>query len=45
MQQRQEAILTERQRFADIVAVRLPTPAEAATHVAAIDQILTERPY
>jgi predicted phage terminase large subunit-like protein len=42
---REKAILDERSRFADIVAVRLPTPAEAATHVAAIDQILTERPY
>jgi hypothetical protein len=38
---RENAILTERQRFADIVAVRLPTPAEAAEHVAAIDAILT----
>ena len=40
---REDAIRTERQRFADIVAVRLPTPAEAAEHVKAIDDIMTGR--
>jgi predicted phage terminase large subunit-like protein len=42
---RENAIRTERQRFADIVAVRLPTAEEIATHTAAIDQIIiTGRP-
>jgi hypothetical protein len=41
---RQQAILAERQRFADIVAVRLPTAEEIATHTAAIDQIISGRP-
>jgi hypothetical protein len=44
-QQRHEAILAERSRYAALMADRLPTPAEAAAHVAAIDQILTGRPY
>jgi hypothetical protein len=42
---RENAILTERQRFADIVADRLPTAEEAAVHVAEIDRIITGRPY
>jgi hypothetical protein len=43
--QREKAILDERSRFADIVAVRLPTAEEIATHTAAIDQIIiTGRP-
>ena len=40
---REDAIRTERQRFADIVAVRLPTAEEAAVHVAEIDRIMTGR--
>jgi hypothetical protein len=40
---RETAILQERQRFADIVAVRLPTAEEITTHTAAIDQILCGR--
>jgi predicted phage terminase large subunit-like protein len=40
---RENAILQERQRFADIVAVRLPTAEEITTHTAAIDQILCGR--
>ena len=42
---RQGAIRAERSRYAALMADRLPTPAEAAAHVAAIDQILTGRPY
>ena len=45
MQQRQNAILAERQRYAALMADRPPTPAEAAAHVATIDKILTGRPY
>jgi phage terminase large subunit-like protein len=42
-QQRQEAILAERSRYAELMAVRPPTPEESAAHVAAIDKILTGR--
>ena len=41
---REDAIRTERQRYADLMADRPPTPAEAAEHVAAIDNIITGRP-
>jgi Terminase RNaseH-like domain len=44
-QQRHEAIRTERQRFADIVATRLPTAEEIATHTEKFDRIPTGRPY
>jgi hypothetical protein len=44
-QRRQDAILAERSRYAALMADRLPTPAEAAERVAAIDKILTGRPY
>jgi hypothetical protein len=43
-QQRQDAILAERQRYAALMADRPPTPAEAAEHVAAIDGIISGRP-
>jgi predicted phage terminase large subunit-like protein len=43
MQRRQDAILAERQRYAALMADRPPTPAEAAEHVATIDQIMTGR--
>jgi hypothetical protein len=43
-QQRHEAILAERARYAALMADRPPTPAEAAAHVAVIDQIITARP-
>jgi hypothetical protein len=42
-QQRQNAILAERKRYAALMADRPPTPAEAAEHVAAIDNIMTGR--
>ena len=41
---RETAIPQERQRLADIVADRLPTPAEIAWHTEKIDRILSERP-
>jgi hypothetical protein len=41
---RHEAILAERQRYAALMADGPSTPAEAAAHVAAIDQIITGRP-
>jgi phage terminase large subunit-like protein len=44
-QQREKAILAERSRFAALMVNRLPTPEEAAAHVAAIDRIVTGRPY
>jgi hypothetical protein len=44
MQQRQDAILAERQRYAALMADRPPTAEEIATHTAAIDKILTRRP-
>jgi hypothetical protein len=43
-QQRHLAILAERQRYAALMADRLPTAEEIATHTAAIDQIITGRP-
>jgi phage terminase large subunit-like protein len=43
MQQRHEAIVDERRRYAALMADRPPTPAEAAEHVAAIDNIMTGR--
>jgi hypothetical protein len=45
LQQRQEAILAERSRYAALMVNRPPTPAEAAEHTRAIDRILTGRPY
>jgi hypothetical protein len=42
-QQRHEAIRMELQRYAALMADRPPTPAEAAAHVAAIDDIMTGR--
>jgi hypothetical protein len=44
VQQRQDAILAERSRYAALMADRPPTPEESAAHVAAIDQIITGRP-
>jgi hypothetical protein len=41
---REQAILAERQRFADIVAARPASAAEVAEHVARIDGIITGRP-
>ena len=43
VQQRHLAILAERQRYAALMADRLPTPAEAAAHVEEIDRIMTGR--
>jgi hypothetical protein len=45
VQRRQEAILAERSRYATLMVDRMPTAEEAAAHVAAIDRILTGRPY
>jgi hypothetical protein len=42
-QQRHEAILAERARYAALMADRPPTPAEAAAHVEEIDRIMTGR--
>jgi hypothetical protein len=41
---RQDAIVAERARYARLMANRMPTAEEAATHVGAIDAILTGRP-
>jgi hypothetical protein len=43
MQQRHEAILAERSRYAALMVDRMPTAEEAEAHVRAIDAILTER--
>ena len=43
MQQRQEAIRMERQRYAALMADRPPTPEEAGEHVRVIDNIMTGR--
>jgi phage terminase large subunit-like protein len=45
VQQRHEAIRDERSRYAALMVDRMPTAEEAAEHVAAIDAILTGRPY
>jgi predicted phage terminase large subunit-like protein len=42
-QQREQAILAERARYAALTADRLPTPEESAAHVTAIDDIMTGR--
>src|ERR1700720_2196501 len=42
-QQRQNAILAERQRYAAFKADRLPTAAESAAHVREIDDIVSGR--
>jgi hypothetical protein len=39
---RETAILAERQRFADIVATRSPSPEEIAAHTAEIDRLIRE---
>jgi hypothetical protein len=43
VQQRQDAILTERQRYAALMADRLPTPAESAAHVATFSRRFCRR--
>ena len=43
MQQRQEAIRMERQRYAALMADRPLTPEEAGEHVRVIDNIMTGR--
>jgi hypothetical protein len=40
---RQDAIVAERARYAGLMADRPPTPAEAAWHIEAIDNIMTGR--
>jgi len=42
-QERHEAILAERSRYAALMADRPPTPAEAAWHIEEIDRIMTGR--
>ena len=42
---RQEAILVERSRYAALMADRPPTAEESAAHVAALDRIITGRPF
>ena len=44
IQQRHEAIVAERARYAALMADRPPTPEESAEHTRKIDEIITGRP-